>query len=251
MEELLCALRAPGDTPVPVPSWHYEEDEPRQADTMLLRDALTLCYDLRRALLLGHCWTCTFTHAGPLDRWQPHCMVLSDLFLLLKERSLHAGSRCPKPELLQVLLDGLQREAAPAQAAKAQANGHVIHANGSAFGDTGEQPSAATRVWCSPLCVRHWSLFGHHEHAVQAESFFHGVHAWTGHGCCLEQAEQLRSLIKAGPAAVEAYMEPRHLVDMLEDAAGTAAPPLDKVRRGARCGLHAKPLPCVSDSLLL
>ena len=153
MEELLCALRAPGDTPVPVPSWHYEEDEPRQADTMLLRDALTLCYDLRRALLLGQCWTCTFIHAGPLDRWQPHCMVLSDLFLWLKERSLHAGSRCPKPELLQVLLDGLQREAAPAQAAKAQANGHVIHANGSAFGDTGEQPSAATRVWCSPLCV--------------------------------------------------------------------------------------------------
>ena len=52
VEELLCALRAPGDTPVPVPSWHYEEDEPRQANTMLLQDALTLCYDLRRAHLL-------------------------------------------------------------------------------------------------------------------------------------------------------------------------------------------------------
>ena len=50
----------------------------------------------------------------------------------------------------------------------------------------------------------------------------------------LGQAEQLRSLIKAGPAAVEAYMEPRHVVDMLQDAAGTAPTPLDKVRRGVQ-----------------
>lgn len=52
VEELLCSLRAPGETPVPVPSWHYEEAEPRQADTMLLREALSLCYDLRCAVSL-------------------------------------------------------------------------------------------------------------------------------------------------------------------------------------------------------
>ena len=61
--------------------------------------------------------------------------------------------RSPKPELLQVLLDSLQREAAPAQAVKAEANGHVIHANGCAFGDRGEQPSAATRVCCFRIGV--------------------------------------------------------------------------------------------------
>jgi sulfite reductase (NADPH) flavoprotein alpha-component len=64
VSQLLEVLGAAGDTPVPVPSWHYEEPAERSrrlaggAD-MQLQDALAACYDLRQpreAQLLAALW---------------------------------------------------------------------------------------------------------------------------------------------------------------------------------------------------
>ena len=137
-------MRAHGETPVPVPSWHYEEVEPRKADTMLLRNALTLCYDIRFAPSLTRPPLSRIPRAEPPGQAAACCTVLS----LFAETAVCAANRCPKPELLQVLLDSLQVEAAPVQAGKAEATSHMIYANVSTYGDTGEQQSAAIRV-CS------------------------------------------------------------------------------------------------------
>jgi hypothetical protein len=52
VDELLAALDARGDERVPVPAWHYEDAAPADARAdgrMPLREALSKCYDLRRA----------------------------------------------------------------------------------------------------------------------------------------------------------------------------------------------------------
>jgi len=52
VDELLAALGARGDERVPVPAWHYEDAAPADARAdgrMPLREALSKCYDLRRA----------------------------------------------------------------------------------------------------------------------------------------------------------------------------------------------------------
>lgn len=48
MDELLEEIGAPGDMSVAVPSWHYEEDQPRRSQQMPLQEALLKCYDLRQ-----------------------------------------------------------------------------------------------------------------------------------------------------------------------------------------------------------
>ena len=48
------------------------------------------------------------------------------------------------------------------------------------------------------------------------------------------QVAGLKELLSSGDAAIEAYLEPRHVLDVLEDFA-PAKPPLDKVGFGIFC----------------
>ena len=47
VEEVLHVLGLPGDEVVAAPQWHHEDTRDASTKHMSLRDALTLCYDLR------------------------------------------------------------------------------------------------------------------------------------------------------------------------------------------------------------
>ena len=50
VDELLRLLGASAQEPVPRPTWHYDDGKLPQLDSMPLRVALAMCYDLRCAL---------------------------------------------------------------------------------------------------------------------------------------------------------------------------------------------------------
>ena len=55
VDELLRLLGASAEDPVPRPTWHYDDGKLPQLDnSMPLREALAMCYDLRCALMSAH-----------------------------------------------------------------------------------------------------------------------------------------------------------------------------------------------------
>ena len=50
VDELLRLLEASAEDSVPRPTWHYDDGKLPQLNSMPLREALALCYDLRCAL---------------------------------------------------------------------------------------------------------------------------------------------------------------------------------------------------------
>ena len=54
VDELLRLLEASAEDPVPRPTWHYDDGKLPQLDSMPLREALAMCYDLRCALISAH-----------------------------------------------------------------------------------------------------------------------------------------------------------------------------------------------------
>ena len=47
VDELLQLLGVPAEEAVPRPAWHYNDDKTPVADSLQVREALAMCYDLR------------------------------------------------------------------------------------------------------------------------------------------------------------------------------------------------------------
>ena len=47
VDELLQLLGVPAEEAVPRPAWHYDDGKTPVADSLQVREALAMCYDLR------------------------------------------------------------------------------------------------------------------------------------------------------------------------------------------------------------